>query len=117
MKNSFYIATASMNGLEKGEYYFVEDDRKVHLQNGKRIPFFTLRKILKPIPYYDGKLKENWQEGKTDIKMEVHDFIWYEEVIVKLIKIKHTKKGMVYLAKLPGSEEYVQIDTYYKMVA
>ena len=115
MKNTFYIATASQNGLEKGKYYFVGADRKVFLQNGKRVPFFHMRKILKPITYFEGEFKEEWKKGMMNIKMELRDFVWYQELIVKLIEIHKKKKGLVCLAQIPGSKEYVQIDIYHEM--
>lgn len=110
MKFNFYIATASQNGLKKGKHYFVEADRKVLLQNGKRVSFFALRRYLKPIAYYEGELKEEWQQGKTSIKMGLSDILWYEEMQVNLIEVYQKKRSLVCLAQIPGSKEYVQIN-------
>jgi len=117
MKFNFYVATHSLMGLVKGKHYFVGADNRVFLQNENRVPFFILRRILKPIASYEGQLKEEWRKEKKEIQMGVLDLFSYEEMSVKLIEVHEKKNSMVCLAQIPGSEEYVQIDVTRRCIA
>lgn len=110
MNNNFYKATISEHGLEKGRIYFEDEDWKVTLFDGERVPASKLKGNLKPIPVYEGKLKEEWAPDKWSLFMEVQDFMLAEEMLVMLLEVHQKGKGLVCLAEIPGEVEPVQID-------
>lgn len=110
MKRNFYKATISENGLEKGEIYFVDEERKVTLSNGERVLASKLRGKLKPIPVYEGSLKEKWDHDKWNLFMEVRDFMEAETMFVLVVEAHQKGNGLILLAEIPGEVERVQID-------
>lgn len=109
-RRNFYKATTSENGLEEGRSYFVDEERMITLCNGERMPVSMLKGKLKPIPVYDGTLKEEWDPEKWVLFMEVNDFMKSETMLVMVWEAHEKGKGLVLLAEIPGELELVQID-------
>lgn len=112
MNNTYYIATESQNGLKKGKIYFEGTDKKITLEDGKKVSAFPLtwKGVLSPLPHYEGNLREEWSPEKTKLLVEVSDGMKAEEMRVKLVETRKIKKSLVCLVTMPGRKGKVQLD-------
>ena len=111
--NTYYMATESMNGLKKGKIYFEGSDKKITLEDGNKVSAAPLiwKRILMPLPHYEGNLREEWSHEKTKLLVEVSDGMMAKEMTVKLVEVHQIKKkSLVCLAIIPGVKGKVQLD-------